>query len=161
MKIFVSLNIISIFRALRIRDMRDKRWGGLMVVTKSWELLLEKQVHRPASSGSLVQQDTSHQQLWLGVLEVKGISRFWKSTHISMISNSVTHLQSYSNSAIADITGNSAPISPKTPCELRYRSAELRAPMSPRWVLMSPHRAPISSHWMAECSSVSWCFTKF
>ena len=35
-------------------------------------------------------------------------SRFAKSTHISMISNSVTHLRSYTNSAIADITGNSA-----------------------------------------------------
>ena len=37
--------------------------------------------------------------------------RFGKSTHISMISNSVTHLRRYTNSAIADIAGNSAPIS--------------------------------------------------
>ena len=37
------------------------------------------------------------------------LNRFGKSTHISMISNSVTHLQSYTNSAIAD---NSAPILP-------------------------------------------------
>ena len=38
---------------------------------------------------------------------------FGKSTHIAMISNSVTHLRSYTNSTIADITGNStqAPIS--------------------------------------------------
>ena len=43
------------------------------------------------------------------------ILRFGKSTHISMISNSVTHLQSYTNSAIADIAGNSTPISPVTP----------------------------------------------
>ena len=34
--------------------------------------------------------------------------RFGKSTHISMISNSVTHLRSYTNSAIAK---NSVPIS--------------------------------------------------
>ena len=31
-----------------------------------------------------------------------------------MISNSVTHLRCYTNSAIADIAGNSAPISPVT-----------------------------------------------
>ena len=40
--------------------------------------------------------------------------RFGKSTHIFMISNSVTHLRSYTNSAIADVAGNSAPISPVT-----------------------------------------------
>ena len=44
-----------------------------------------------------------------------GSLRFGKSTHISMISNSVAHLRSYTNSAIADIAGNSAPISPVTP----------------------------------------------
>ena len=52
--------------------------------------------------------------------------RFGKSTHISKISNSVTHLQSYTNSAIADITGNSAPISPVTPRDRRRRLAERR-----------------------------------
>ena len=60
----------------------------------------------------------------------------WKSTHISMISNSVTHLQSYTNSAIA---GNSA------------RS------------LTSPHLT-LSTDIVAlneECLSVSWCFTMF
>ena len=36
------------------------------------------------------------------------VGRFGKSIHISMISNSVTHLRSYTNSAIADIAGNSA-----------------------------------------------------
>ena len=41
--------------------------------------------------------------------------RFGKSTHLSIISNSVTHLRSYTNSAITDITGNSTPISPVTP----------------------------------------------
>ena len=40
-------------------------------------------------------------------------NRSGKNTHISMISNSVTHLQSYTNTAIANITRNStrAPIS--------------------------------------------------
>ena len=37
-------------------------------------------------------------------------NRFGKSTNISMISNFVTHLRSYTNYAIADITGNSVPI---------------------------------------------------
>ena len=32
-----------------------------------------------------------------------------------MISNSVTHLRNHINSGIADIAGNSAPISPETP----------------------------------------------
>ena len=40
--------------------------------------------------------------------------RSGKSTHISKISNSVTHLQSYTNTAIAK---NSTPISPVTPCD--------------------------------------------
>ena len=53
-------------------------------------------------------------------------SRFGKSTHISMISNSVTHLRSYANSAIADIAENSAPISPVTPRDRRRRRAERR-----------------------------------
>ena len=52
--------------------------------------------------------------------------RFGKSTHISMISNSVTHLQSYTNSAIADIARISAPISPVTPRDHRRHCAERR-----------------------------------
>ena len=51
------------------------------------------------------------------------IFRFGKSTHISMISNSVTHLRSYTNSAIA---GNSAPISPVTPRDCRRPRIERR-----------------------------------
>ena len=47
-----------------------------------------------------------------GTLEEPRSARFGKSTHISMISNSVTHLRSYTNLAIAYIAGNSAPISP-------------------------------------------------
>ena len=57
--------------------------------------------------------------------------RFGKSTHISMISNSVTHLRSYTNSAIA---GNSAPISPVTPCDRRHRSGERRYYRIEWWV---------------------------
>ena len=53
-----------------------------------------------------------------------------KSTHISMISNSVTHLRSYTNTTITDIAKNSSLISP----------------MSPRRAPTSPNRAPISSH---------------
>ena len=49
--------------------------------------------------------------------------RFGKSTHNSMISNSVTHLRSYTNTAIAEDSA--------------------RAPMS-------PHRMPISLHRMAQ-----------
>ena len=40
-----------------------------------------------------------------------------------MISNSVTHLRSYTNSAIAE---NSAPISPLTPRDRRHRRADQR-----------------------------------
>ena len=69
------------------------------------------------------------------------VLRFLKSTHIYMISNSDTHLRSYTNSAI---TGNSSLILPR------------RAPMSLSREPMSPHRAAISSHQMV---SVSWCFT--
>ena len=50
--------------------------------------------------------------------------RFGKSTHISKISNSVTHLRCYTNSAIADIAGNSTPISPVTPRDRRRRRAD-------------------------------------
>ena len=43
-----------------------------------------------------------------------------------MISNSVTHLRSYTNSAIADIAKNSAPISPVTPRDRRRVRIERR-----------------------------------
>ena len=43
-----------------------------------------------------------------------------------MISNSVTHLRSYTNSAIADIAVNSVPISAVTPRDRRRRRAERR-----------------------------------
>ena len=48
---------------------------------------------------------------------------FGKSTHISMISNSVTHLRSYANTAIAR---NSVPLSPETSHECRCCHAEHR-----------------------------------
>ena len=54
------------------------------------------------------------------------LCRFGKSIHISMISNSVTHLRSYTNSAIADIAENSAPISPVTPHDRRRLLIERR-----------------------------------
>ena len=52
--------------------------------------------------------------------------RFGKSTHISTISNSVTHLRSYTNSTIADIAVNSTPISPVTPRDRRLHIERLR-----------------------------------
>ena len=57
-------------------------------------------------------------------------TRLGKSTHISMISNSVTHLQSYTNSAIADIAGNSAPISRylRSIADASTSSADVSAP---------------------------------
>ena len=68
-----------------------------------------------------------------------------------MISNPVTHLRSYTNSAIADIAGNSA-----------------RSPTSPHWA-MSADISASSADIVAsndDCSmmfhnvfSVSWCFT--
>ena len=73
---------------------------------------------------------------------------YGKSLHISMISNSVTHLQSYTNSAIADIARNSALISPETPREHRCR-----------W-----RRVPILFHRMASVRvfrDVSQCFKCF
>ena len=48
-------------------------------------------------------------------------TRFGKSAHFSIISNSVIHLRSYTNSAIA---GNSAPISQLTPRDRQRRCAE-------------------------------------
>ena len=41
-----------------------------------------------------------------------------------MISNSVMHLRSYTNTAIADIGRNSMPILPETPHERLYRHAK-------------------------------------
>ena len=94
------------------------------------------------------------------------LARFGKSTHISMISNSVRHLRSYTNSAIADIAGNSArsPTSPHRATTSPHRAPissyrmTVRSPTSLPQTQTSPHRAPISSHRM---TTVSWCFTMF
>ena len=89
--------------------------------------------------------------------------RFGKSTHISMISNSVAHLQSYTNSAIG---GNSTPTLPLTPRDRRTiaarpapsadvsaSSAQIVASNDLRSITdvaaqtqTSPHRAPTSPH---------------
>ena len=74
------------------------------------------------------------------------VCKFGKSTHISMISNSVTHLQSYTNTAIADIARNFA----RAPISLR------RAPMSPRRAPMSPRRAPMSPRRAPMPQSRAW-----
>ena len=91
--------------------------------------------------------------------------RCGKSTHISMISNSVTHLQSYTNFAISDIAGNSArspshrraPTSPhRASISLHRMTAQSptllpQTQTSPHRAPTSPHRSPISSHRMTEC----------
>ena len=99
-------------------------------------------------------------------------ARFGRSTHISMISNSVTHLRSYTNSAI---TGNSAPISPVTLhnrrlcIERRYRRIEWRAFHN---VLRMFHDVLLVVHDVLRCitmfydvsqcfTCVSWCLTIF
>ena len=61
-----------------------------------------------------------------------------------MISNSVTHLWSYTNTAIANIAGNSVLISPETPRKLRCRHANVSASRAD--VVMSPHQTPMSPH---------------
>ena len=95
-----------------------------------------------------------------------------------MISNSVTHLRSYTNSAIAVIAGNSArlptsphraPISSHRMTSSRSLTSLPQTQTSPHRALTSLHRAPISSHRMtsvwvfldvSQCfKTVSWCFT--
>ena len=58
------------------------------------------------------------------LLNIVKHNRFGKSTHISMISNSVTYLRSYTNSTIAE---NSTLISPETPRDRRRRRTERRS----------------------------------
>ena len=68
--------------------------------------------------------------------------QIWKITHISRISNSVTHLRSFNNTIITDIT--------ETPCQYH------RAEHLPHLVPMSPHQVAIdivASN--GECFSVS------
>ena len=61
-----------------------------------------------------------------------------------MISNSVTHLRSYTNFAIADIAGNSVLISPETRSPCRYRRGERDVSASSADIVASN----------GECSSV-------
>ena len=70
----------------------------------------------------------------------KLIPRSRKSTHIWMISNSVTHLRSYTNTAITDIAANSAPISLETSRDRRYHRAERRRLRNKRRCLHIEHR---------------------
>ena len=81
-----------------------------------------------------------------------------KNTHISRISNSVTHLKNYTNME------NSSPILPRlyllphqapmSPCQML---------ISPYWVPMLPFRVVMSPYRTASISQcfmcVSWCFT--
>ena len=85
-----------------------------------------------------------------------------------MISNSVTHLRSYTNSAIADIAGNSAPSADvsASSADVFASSADIVASNDLRTIADVtapsadvstssadvPHRAPISSHRMTSVS---------
>ena len=59
-----------------------------------------------------------------------------------MISNSVTHLRSYTNSAIADIAGNSAPILLVTPRNRRRHRADVTVPSADVTVPSADASAP-------------------
>ena len=103
--------------------------------------------------------------------------RCGKSNHISMISNSITHRRSYTNSTITDIA---AKISTETAREHRCRRAECRClRINSRylrfewWVFecfMMFHNLLRVFHYVSQCfmkfhdisqcfTSVSWCFT--
>ena len=81
------------------------------------------------------------------------VARFEKNTLISMISNSVTHLQSYTNTAVADIAGNSA-LEPMSPYQAPI--SQHRAPMMPHRSPMLPHRDATKS--VRVLHDVSQCF---
>ena len=81
---------------------------------------------RQCSEWGNIKECNKYPLVILNIRERGGHCRFGKSTHISMISNSVTHLRSYTNSAIADIAINSAPISPVTPRDCRRLRIEQR-----------------------------------
>ena len=78
--------------------------------------------------------------------------RSGKNTHISRISNSVTHLKSYSNSAIANIAGNSLPS-----VDISAPSAGIAA-ASFHVSLLTANVAALSANTMHQLVSVS-CFT--
>ena len=90
----------------------------------------------------------------------------WISTHNSMITKSVTHLRSYTNTAIA---GNSAPISPKTPREPQYHQDERDVAVPSQFSALSADIIAFEwqvFHGVSQCfksvpcfTSGSWCFT--
>ena len=70
--------------------------------------------HRDCDIRATVTSLQSHVVTWQyqqpnSLLNFNCLLRSGENTHISMISNSVTHLRSYTNTAIANIVGNSAP----------------------------------------------------
>ena len=94
--------------------------------------------------------------------------RFWKSTHISMISNSVTHLRSYTNSAIAanfapilPTSPHPAPISPHQMTSAQSQTSLPQTQTSPYRAPTFPYRVPISSHRMPTVSQCFKCFMMF
>ena len=85
--------------------------------------------------------------------------RSGKNTHFSRISNSVTHLQSYTNSAITDICYTS----PWYSTNITTGSTGITA-SSANIALLRANVASSSADLVSlngECSSVSWCFTMF
>ena len=84
-----------------------------------------------------------------------------------MISNSVTDLRSYTNSAIANVARNSAPISPVTPHDRRRRQSERRRRrIERRRVRIEQRRLRIERRYYCiewrvfqDVLFVSWCFS--
>ena len=91
-------------------------------------------------------------------------SRSGKSTHSSMISNSVTYLRSYTNTAITIIAENYALISPVTPRDRwRRRAKHRRLRIKRRCLCIECRYRRIEwqvFHDVSQCfKSVSSCFT--
>ena len=92
-----------------------------------------------------------------------------------MISNSVTHLLSYTNTAIADIAKNSKLISSVTPRDHRRLHIERRRPASRadivalndksfmmfHNVLRVFHDVLLVVHDVSQCFTCVWCLTMF
>ena len=100
-------------------------------------------------SGFFLDMKTTH--IKAPKLHMSGIK---KSTHISMISNSVTHLRSLPTPQL--------PISPETPRERRYRRAEHRFRRAGRCPALSADIVASNGECFVmfhNVLSVSWCFT--
>ena len=78
-----------------------------------------------------------------------------KKTYISGISNSVTNLSSYTNTAMADIARSSAPSTNITAPSVKLSISPYRAPASPHRVASNGECFGVSQYFI----SVSWCFT--